>query len=123
MAYGENHDSTVGSAYQTVHAEEHAIKKLPFVPARKKKPRVDILVIRTTSAGHLGISRPCLRCTILLYTELPSRGYELGNIYYTISDGSIVKTTIHNLITEQKENPHVSQYYRNRNMTVKSLKI
>jgi cytidine deaminase len=116
MAYGENHDSVIGTAYQTVHAEEHAIKKLPRVQPKKKKPRVDILVIRTTSAGNLGISRPCLRCTILLYTELPSKGYELGNIYYTISDGSIVKTTIEELITEQKENPHISQYYRNRNM-------
>lgn len=116
MAYGENHDSVIGRSYQTIHAEEHAIKKLPHAPPRKKKTSIDMLVIRTTRNGHLGISRPCLRCTILLYTELPSKGYDLRNIYYTLSDGSITKTTITDLVLYQKETPHITQYYRNRNM-------
>lgn len=115
MAYGENHDAFLGSAYQSIHAEEHAISKLPSVPARKKKPRVDLLVMRTTRTGTLGISRPCARCTILLYHEVPARGYELGNIYYTASDGSIAKTNIYNLVEQQKKDPHITLYYRTRN--------
>lgn len=121
MAYGENHDHVTGSAYNTIHAEEHALRKLPSAPPRKKKPKVDILVIRTTPNGHIGISRPCLRCTILLYTEVPSKNYELGYIYYSTSEGTLIKTRIENLIMEQKENPHISQYYRTHNM--KNLKI
>ena len=116
MAYGENHDSMIGTAYQTIHAEEHAIKKLPYMHARKKRPGVDILVIRTTKNGNLGISRPCLRCTLLLYIEVPSKGYDLKNVYYSTADGSIVKTNILDLIINQKDDPHISQYYKNRNM-------
>lgn len=112
MAYGENHDYNVGNAYLSVHAEEHAINKLPPAPSRKKKPRVDILVLRTTHTGHYGISRPCLRCTMLLSKELPAKGYTLGNIYYTLSNETLVKTSIQELVNHHKIDPHVSLYYR-----------
>lgn len=116
MAYGENYDYTTGNGYITVHAEEHALRKLPSAPPRKKKQKVDILVIRTTHTGHMGLSRPCLRCTLLLYSELPSRGYTLGSIYYSVAHEVIAKTTIEQLVAGHREDPHITQYYRNRNM-------
>lgn len=112
MAYGENHDYNVGNTYMSIHAEEHAINKLPCAPPRKKKPRLDILVIRTTHTGHFGISRPCMRCTMLLYKEVPSKGYILNNVYYTLSNDTLVKTNVQELIKQHKIAPHISLYYR-----------
>ena len=116
MAFGENHDSNVGTSYNSIHAEEAALNKLPPAPPRKKKPRIDILVIRTTQTGHLGISRPCFRCTMLLHKIVPAKGYVLGNIYYTQSNDTIVKTNINELVMQQKTDPHISLYYRIRNL-------
>lgn len=112
MAFGENHDFTLGGTYNTIHAEEHALNKLPPAPPRKNKPRIDILVIRTTHSGYMGSSRPCLRCTMLLYKMVPAKGYILGNVYYTVSNETIVKTTIEDLVVQQQAKPHVTVYYR-----------
>jgi hypothetical protein len=114
MAYGENHDHNIGTSYCTIHAEEHALNKLPYVQPRKKKQRLDILVIRTTHTGSLGISKPCIRCTMLLEKELPSKGYILGNIYYTMSNDTIIKTNIEELVMQHSISPHLSLYYRIR---------
>jgi hypothetical protein len=114
MAYGENHDHMNGNSYCSIHAEEHALNKLPPAPPRKKKPRIDILVIRTTHHGHFGISRPCMRCTMLLYKELPSKGYVLGNVYYTESNHTLIRTSIDELVEQHQKNPHLSLYYRMR---------
>jgi hypothetical protein len=116
MAFGENHDSTNGAAYNSVHAEEAALNKLPSLPPRKKKPKIDILVIRTTHNGYLGISRPCIRCTMLLYKLVPAKGYTLGSVYYTQSNDMLVKTNIKELIIQHQKDPHISLYYRMRNI-------
>lgn len=118
MAYGENHDRMIGNSYSSIHAEEHALNKLPNAPPRKKKPRLDILVIRTTFHGHFGISRPCLRCTMLLAKEVPAKGYTLGNIYYSLAHNILVKTSITELIHQQQENPHITLYYREKKKNI-----
>ena len=114
MAFGENHDSNIGTSYNSIHAEEDALNKLPQAPPRKKKPRIDLLVIRTTQAGYLGMSRPCSRCTMLLHKMIPAKGYILGNVYYTHSNDTLVKTKIDSLVVQHKAEPHITLYYRSK---------
>ena len=43
-------------------------------------------------------------------SEIPEKkGYKIQNIYYSDSDGNIVKTKLFNLINEEQ---HYSRYYR-----------
>ena len=46
----------------STHAEINAIDKLPTLKRSKRLVRIDILVIRTSASGVLGMSKPCSKC-------------------------------------------------------------
>ena len=95
---------------KSTHAENSAISRLKYRETNKKK-KVDILVIKTSKSGRIGNSKPCYHCLMDLKRLSPERGYRINNVYYSNSDGIIVKKKLSHLILEG--NFHFSSYYRN----------
>jgi len=100
----------------SVHAEINAINNLIRHSANKKHLiKIDLLVIRTSNTGKLGMSKPCLKCIIDLSNLPQKKGYILKNIYYSNSEGSIIKTNLKSLI--ESKDYHITRYYLNHNYT------
>lgn len=110
LSYGENVVCPYPCLPWTIHAEDTAIRKLPTL-SRKRPRKIDILVIRTSKTGVLGISKPCSNCIHILQTQLPQKGYSLQKIYYS-EEGEIKETTLRKLL--QEESPHTSRYFKER---------
>jgi hypothetical protein len=81
------------------HSEVNAILKLRFRREKLKNPiKISALVIRVSSTGELGMSRPCAHCTFSLF-RLPRKfGYVITDIYYSNENGNIIKTNINELL-------------------------
>jgi len=98
----------------TIHAEINAINNLVRRSAYKKHlTKIDLLVIRTSKTGKLGMSKPCIKCIIDLSTMPQKKGYVIKNIYYSNSEGIIIKTNLKSLIDTRDF--HISRYYLNHN--------
>lgn len=98
----------------STHAEANAIAKLPPRPRNKKHLlKVNILVIRTSQTGKIGISKPCIKCILDMMTLPIKKGYIIKNILYSNEFGTIETTTLDKLINERKF--HVSRFYRMHN--------
>ena len=111
LSYGINmYDS--GRGVNTIHAEANAIMNLPPRPRKKHLKKIDILVIKTSSAGKIGISKPCVKCLIDMSTLPQKRGYIVKNILYSDHNGIIVNTTLKRLINSGDH--HISRYYKER---------
>ena len=110
LSYGENTTKGYRGEYST-HAEEQALRNLLFArPGRRRRnSRIDLLVIRTSRTGQLGISRPCDHCIRVLTMALPSKGYSLRHVYYSTEDGTLRRTKMDILASEP---PHLSQFYK-----------
>lgn len=128
LSYGENHYRVAGSGIvarkdneileRSVHAEHHAIERLP--PPQKKLrhlKRLDILVIRVSRSGLFGNSKPCMHCISLLAEKLPEKGYSLADVYYTDASGGIQKTKLNELCDDAS--PHVSTFDKVTNRVAK----
>ena len=94
--------------------------KLPSLPRKKKLTKVDVVVIRTTRAGNLGISRPCVHCLEMMGKLLPEKGYRACDIYYSGFHGEVIKVSYSKLL-EDRDNAHYSRYYKDRNYRKKYL--
>jgi len=102
----------------TVHAEINAINNLiPHSAHKKHQIKIDLLVIRTSNTGKIGMSKPCIKCIIDLSVLPQKKGYSLKNIYYSNSNGEIVKTNLKTLI--ETKDFHMSRYYTNHNFNFK----
>lgn len=119
LAYGENVFKGFRGEYST-HAEEQALRNLPYAPRKKRPTAVDLLIIRTTRTGTTGNSKPCTHCLCVLSCYLPIKGYSLRNIYYTDTTGGITQANLRKLIHENT--PHVSRFYKERGFELKSCK-
>lgn len=110
LSYGENTTKGYSGEYST-HAEEQALRNLLFSPTRRRRRnvKVDLLIIRTSRTGQLGISRPCGHCIRVLTLALPTKGYALRHVYYSTHDGALRRTTMDVLASEP---PHLSQFYK-----------
>jgi tRNA(Arg) A34 adenosine deaminase TadA len=76
----------------SIHAKADIIKK---VGKKRNIPKcVDIIVIRFSKCGVIGESRPCYHCILAM-----SRcRLNIKNIYYSTSDGTIVKESLSEMI-------------------------
>ena len=111
LSYGINRYDNVRNE-GTTHAEINAINNLIPHSANKKNPiKIDLLVIRTSNTGKIGMSKPCIKCIIDLSILPQKKGYVLKNIYYSDSNGSIIKTNLKSLI--ETKDFHISRYYLN----------
>jgi hypothetical protein len=95
----------------STHAERNALDKLPTVKKLKRLVKIDILVIRTSSTGVLGMSKPCSKCISDMSIYPQRKGYSIRNIYYSGEDGEIICTNLAALLSS--DDKHVSRYYRN----------
>ncbi len=88
FAIGENNirNKWCGN-YPSVHAEIDALMKF-ITNKRYECLKVDLLVLRVSKLGKLGISRPCSRCISRLYTLMK---YRIRYVYYSTADGYITR--------------------------------
>lgn len=109
LSYGVNKMGDSDGLAPGIHAEYDAIKKL--IPLRKQKhlESINLLVIRLSKKNKLQSSKPCAICIDMMKTLPEKKGYKIQNIYYSDSNGDIIKTTLSNLDNEEK---HVSTSYK-----------
>ena len=97
----------------SLHAESSVLNKLK--PLKKKSrnkkhvKKIDLLVIKTTKTGKLGMSKPCINCIIHMLDLPKKKGYNIKNVLFSTHDGNIISTTLKDLVID--DNHHVSQYY------------
>ena len=109
LSYGENHFRPT-SEIKSIHAEHHAIQKLPQLPKKHHQKKVDILIVKTSKTGCLGMSKPCIHCLMIMNDLAPKKGYRINKVYYTDDKGNLIENRLNKLILE--ENYHISKYYR-----------
>ena len=114
LSYGTNiYDKEKNGG--SVHAEINAINNLPNSTNKKKLIKIDLLVIRTSNTGKIGMSKPCVKCIIDLSTIPLKKGYIIKNIYYSDNESKLIKTNLKKL--QNDDNLHISRYYINHNIT------
>jgi hypothetical protein len=120
LSYGENHykgnrcmdGRCKCRAEKSVHAEQHAVQKLPPPQKRGRHlKKVDLLVIRVNRSGTMGNSKPCVHCIYMLAQKLPEKGYSLARIYYSDEKGGIHESKLRTLMWED-EAPHLTKFYQ-----------
>ena len=109
LSYGENRPNWTHGSCPTIHAEEDAMQKLPN--NRKRRKRINLMVIRSNIGGTVGNSRPCSDCTDMLIRKLPSRGYVLDKIYYTSRGGILICEKFTHFVRDT-EHIHFTKLYR-----------
>ena len=93
-----------------IHAEHNALLKLKQSINKNRLEPINLLVVRFSKTNKIQSSKPCSNCIQIMDTMPEKKGYKIQNIYYSNSDGDIVKT---NLTTLKNEEQHYSRYYRN----------
>jgi hypothetical protein len=119
LSYGENHYKC-DDEYRSVHAEAHAIRKLAPLPRHKRPKKVDLLVVRINQGGSMGSSKPCIHCCLQMACQLPSKGYQIGRIYYSTQGSGLASAKLSDLLGDS--NPHVSRYFKERNLQLKPIR-
>jgi len=109
MSYGENRPNWTRGTCPTIHAEDDAMQKLP--QNKKRLKRVNLMVIRANIGGTVGNSRPCIKCTDILFKKLPLRGYILDKLYYTSKGGELVCEKFSRFV-QDTENIHLTKLSR-----------
>jgi len=95
LSYGYNHYST--KCINSIHAEHHAILNLPYNKRQSKLVNINILVIRVSKTNKLGMSKPCSKCVDNMINLPSKKGYKIKDVYYSDSEGQIIKTTLKKL--------------------------
>jgi cytidine deaminase len=111
LSFGMNQLGDSEGKTPGVHAECNALSKLMPIRRKKKLESINLLVIRLSGKNKIQCSKPCNNCIQTMKTLPQKKGYKIDNIYYSNSDGNIIKTTITSL---EKEEKHYSQYYRRK---------
>ena len=102
IAIGYNHYRP--NYVQSIHAEEDAMNKYIVKQKRKnnkKRPKIDILVIRITNNGNLKNSKPCLHCILKL--ESFASVVNIKNVYYSNDNGEIEHIKFNTLYKNKHE--------------------
>ena len=96
----------------TIHAEHAALNKLKTRPKNKKLFKIDILVIKVSNTGLIGMSKPCKHCVDNLQKIANKKGYCIHNIYFSNQLREIEKWSYSEL--ELDNNKHITEYYKNK---------
>jgi hypothetical protein len=103
---GDSHGKKPG-----IHAEYNALSKLMPLKNKKKLEPINLLVIRLSTKNKIQSSKPCNNCIEIMKIIPHKMGYKLNHIYYSDENGSIIKTNLKTLDSEEK---HYSKYYRRK---------
>jgi cytidine deaminase len=94
-----------------IHAECDALTKLMPLKNKKRLESINLLVVRFSPKNKIQSSKPCYNCIETMKNYPKKIGYKIENIYYSDSDGNIIKTNLKILDTEEK---HYSKYFRRK---------
>jgi cytidine deaminase len=97
----------------TIHAEHFAINKLKTRERNKKLCKINILVIKVSNTGLIGMSKPCKHCVDNLQKLANKKGYFIENIYFSNQLRQIEKWSYAKL--ESDPNKHISEFYKKNN--------
>lgn len=114
--YGINSQPNVEKNIPGVHAEEAALLKLKTLKNRKNLRPINILVIRLSKMNKILLSRPCSNCIYIMETIPQQKGYKIKHIYYSDDNNTIVKTNLNQLKKLDNEKPHLSKFYRRKQL-------
>jgi tRNA(Arg) A34 adenosine deaminase TadA len=106
ITYGVNSDRIFTNTLHT-HAEMDIIRKLQQYANTKKRPVIDILIIRINKQNQLLNSKPCSICVNYLCKV---KHLIIKNIYYSNQEGNIVKISLKQLLLEQQH--YTKRYLR-----------
>ena len=109
LSFGVNQSSNSDCITAEIHAEQDAINKLKPLKYKKKLESINILVIRLSSKNKLQSSKPCANCIESMKNNPTKKGYKIQNVYYSDSEGNIIKT---NLVSLDNEEKHISGFYK-----------
>ena len=96
LSFGYNH--YLPNKLNSIHAEHDSINKLPYYRRQRSFCSINILVIRLTKTNKLGMSRPCQNCIKNMNILPRKKGYIIKDVYYSDSEGKVVKTTLNKLL-------------------------
>lgn len=105
----------LNSNQSTTHSEVKALLNLKQSEYIRKSSyeKVNILIIRVSLTGKLGISKPCLKCIEDLNILPQKKGYIIDRISYSTNEKIIEHTTLNKLTIESATREyHISKYYR-----------
>lgn len=111
LSFGVNQMDDSNGKKPGIHAEYDALTKL--IPIRRKKnlESINLLVVRLSSKNKIQSSKPCFNCIETMQKFPPKIGYKIVNVYYSNSEGDIIKTNLKSLNEEEK---HYSYYFRRK---------
>lgn len=107
------------TAYSSIHAEHHAILNLQPLPKKHHLKKIDLVVIRTSKTGLLGMSKPCINCVFKMYTMPKEKGYRICNVIYSDNNGNFISTSLDKLLNDTEK--YMSSFYRNNNFKLRCL--
>lgn len=95
--------------YTSLHAEISACKNLSKIASRLKLnlSTVDLIVLRISRNKSINLSRPCYHCIKQLNKYCKMLNFKLRYIYYSNSDGTIIKEKFDNLLNSNLR--HISK--------------
>ena len=96
------------------HAEMDAIRRLPPRTPRSKQKYIDLIVIRVDLQGNLKNSKPCSKCMEYM-SRLPSKSYRVEYVYYSDSNGNIIKVKFSKLMSS--DDVHISRRFKEMTKT------
>lgn len=112
LSYGMN-EYICNKDCGSIHAESSVINNLKPLQKKSRNKKhvknIDVLVIKTTKTGKLGMSKPCIKCVTDMLSLPQKKGYNIKNVLFSTHDGNIMSTTLKDLVDD--EHYHVSQYY------------
>ena len=114
LSFGVNQMGDSEGKTPGIHAECDAITKLMPLKNKKKLETINLLVIRLTPKNKIQSSKPCNNCIETMKSLPQKKGYKIEFIYYSDSDGNIIKTNLKKLDSEEK---HYSKYFRRKHIS------
>ena len=111
VGYNYYRPSTSTINGSTIHAEHSAINKLKTRDKNKKLLKINIVVIKISNTGLIGMSKPCKHCVENMQKLANRKGYYIENVYFSNSDRQIEKWSFNEL--ENDPDKHVTEFYKN----------
>jgi len=111
LSFGVNQMGDSAGKNPGIHAEYNALTKLMPLKNKKRLESINLLVVRFSPKNKIQSSKPCNNCIETMKNYPKKIGYKIDNIYYSDSDGNIIKTNLKILDEEEK---HYSKYFRRK---------
>jgi hypothetical protein len=112
ITYGENSMRRSSSGLPSTHAEMDGLRRIKThhsLNPKRNKDCYDIIVIRLSKSGKLGISRPCYHCL----KSLKDSNINIKYVYYSSGNGDqIIRESLNDMLNN--EISHISAGWRKK---------